>query len=90
MTQLNRRQWLGGAALAGIGALLTGVSGLDANRHALRITSSKISNVQTVGYKTSGANFSIDWSPETATPIGTRCSGRSQTLAESTRKWSPT
>jgi flagellar hook protein FlgE len=40
------------------GALLTGVSGLDANSRALSITSSNISNVNTVGYKTSGANFS--------------------------------
>src|SRR3954470_2310231 len=40
------------------GALLTGVSGLDANSRALSITSSNISNVNTVGYKTSQANFS--------------------------------
>jgi flagellar hook protein FlgE len=40
------------------GALLTGVSGLDANSRALSITSSNISNVNTVGYKTSHANFS--------------------------------
>ena len=40
------------------GALLTGVSGLDANSRALSITSSNISNVNTVGYKTSKANFS--------------------------------
>ncbi len=32
-----------------------------------------------------GANDWIDCSPETATAIGTRCSGRSQILAESTR-----
>jgi flagellar hook protein FlgE len=40
------------------GALLTGVSGLDANSRALSITSSNISNVNTVGYKTSVADFS--------------------------------
>ena len=40
------------------GALLTGVSGLDANSRALSITSSNISNVNTVGYKTSTADFS--------------------------------
>jgi flagellar hook protein FlgE len=40
------------------GALLTGVSGLDANSRALAITSSNIANVNTVGYKTSSANFS--------------------------------
>jgi len=40
------------------GALLTGVSGLDANSRALSITSSNISNVNTVGYKTTQANFS--------------------------------
>src|SRR5215470_17731841 len=40
------------------GALLTGVSGLDANSRALAITSSNIANVNTVGYKGSIANFS--------------------------------
>ncbi|HXJ01331.1 MAG TPA: flagellar hook protein FlgE [Micropepsaceae bacterium] len=40
------------------GALLTGVSGLDANSRALSVTSSNISNVNTVGYKTSTADFS--------------------------------
>ena len=40
------------------GALLTGVSGLDANSRALSITSSNIANVNTVGYKSSIANFS--------------------------------
>lgn len=40
------------------GALLTGVSGLDANSRALSITSSNIANVNTVGYKTSTADFS--------------------------------
>ncbi|HEX3485763.1 MAG TPA: flagellar hook protein FlgE [Micropepsaceae bacterium] len=40
------------------GALLTGVSGLDAQSRALSVTSSNISNVNTVGYKTSSANFS--------------------------------
>ncbi len=40
------------------GALLTGVSSLDANSRALSITSSNIANVNTVGYKTSIANFS--------------------------------
>jgi flagellar hook protein FlgE len=39
------------------GALLTGVSGLDANSRALSVTSSNIANVNTVGYKTSTANF---------------------------------
>ena len=39
------------------GALLTGVSGLDANSRALAITSSNIANVNTVGYKASVANF---------------------------------
>ncbi len=40
------------------GALLTGVSGLDANSRALSVTSSNISNVNTIGYKTSRADFS--------------------------------
>jgi flagellar hook protein FlgE len=40
------------------GALLTGVSGLDANSRALSITSSNIANVNTVGFKASTANFS--------------------------------
>lgn len=40
------------------GALLTGVSGLDANSRALSITSSNIANVNTVGYKASSADFS--------------------------------
>jgi flagellar hook protein FlgE len=40
------------------GALLTGVSGLDANSRALSVTSSNIANVNTVGYKASTANFS--------------------------------
>jgi flagellar hook protein FlgE len=40
------------------GALLTGVSGLDANSRALSVTSSNIANVNTVGYKASIANFS--------------------------------
>src|SRR3954465_4382010 len=40
------------------GALLTGVSGLDANSRALSITSSNIANVNTVGYKASTADFS--------------------------------
>src|SRR5258706_7443909 len=40
------------------GALLTGVSALDANSRALSITSSNIANVNTVGYKTSTADFS--------------------------------
>jgi flagellar hook protein FlgE len=40
------------------GALLTGVSGLDANSRALSITSSNIANVNTVGYKASSAAFS--------------------------------
>ena len=40
------------------GALLTGVSGLDANSRALSVTSSNIANVNTVGFKTSTADFS--------------------------------
>ena len=40
------------------GALLTGVSSLNANSRALSITSSNIANVNTVGYKTSIADFS--------------------------------
>jgi flagellar hook protein FlgE len=40
------------------GALRTGVSGLDANSRALALTSSNIANLNTVGYKTSSANFS--------------------------------
>ena len=40
------------------GALLTGVSGLNANGRALSITSSNIANVNTIGYKTSTADFS--------------------------------
>jgi flagellar hook protein FlgE len=40
------------------GALLTGVSGLDANSRALSVTSSNIANVNTVGYKASTAHFS--------------------------------
>jgi flagellar hook protein FlgE len=39
------------------GALLTGVSSLDANSRALSITSSNIANVNTVGFKTSTAQF---------------------------------
>ena len=40
------------------GALLTGVSALDANSRALAITSSNIANLNTTGYKTSTADFS--------------------------------
>lgn len=40
------------------GALMTGVSGLDANSTAMSIASSNIANVNTVGYKASSANFS--------------------------------
>jgi flagellar hook protein FlgE len=40
------------------GAMLTGVSALDANARALNITSSNIANVNTVGYKTSSGAFS--------------------------------
>ena len=40
------------------GALMIGVSGLDANSQALSVASSNIANVNTVGYKTSSANFS--------------------------------
>jgi flagellar hook protein FlgE len=39
------------------GALLTGVSALDANSRALSITSSNIANVNTIGYKASSADF---------------------------------
>ncbi|HEY7764406.1 MAG TPA: flagellar hook protein FlgE [Aestuariivirgaceae bacterium] len=39
------------------GALLTGVSSLNANGRALSITSSNIANVNTVGYKTNTAHF---------------------------------
>ena len=39
------------------GALLTGVSGLDANSRALSITSSNIANVNTVGFKASSSAF---------------------------------
>jgi flagellar hook protein FlgE len=37
---------------------MIGVSGLDANSKALSVASSNIANVNTVGYKTSNANFS--------------------------------
>lgn len=40
------------------GALMTGVSGLNANSKALSIASSNIANVNTIGYKTSEASFS--------------------------------
>ena len=40
------------------GALMIGVSGLNANSQALSIASSKIANVNTVGYKAANANFS--------------------------------
>src|SRR5690348_7628811 len=40
------------------GALMIGVSGLDANSQALSIASSNIANVNTVGYKAANANFS--------------------------------
>ena len=40
------------------GAMLTGVSALDANSRALNVTSSNIANVNTVGYKTSVGAFS--------------------------------
>jgi flagellar hook protein FlgE len=40
------------------GALMTGVSGLDANSTAMSIASSNIANVNTVGYKASSADFS--------------------------------
>jgi flagellar hook protein FlgE len=51
---LNRRS----SPMSLYGALLTGVSGLDANSRALSITSSNIANVNTVGYKASSAGFS--------------------------------
>ena len=40
------------------GALLTGVSGLDANSSALSVISSNISNVNTTAYKSSSSAFS--------------------------------
>jgi flagellar hook protein FlgE len=40
------------------GALLTGVSSLNANGRALSITSSNIANVNTVGYKSNTSHFS--------------------------------
>src|SRR6202789_2347922 len=40
------------------GALNIGVAGLDASSQALSVASSNIANVNTVGYKTSQANFS--------------------------------
>jgi flagellar hook protein FlgE len=39
------------------GALQTGVAGLDAQSSALSVTSSNIANVNTIGYKTSVADF---------------------------------
>jgi flagellar hook protein FlgE len=39
------------------GALLTGISGLQAQSQALSVTSSNIANVNTVGYKTTDADF---------------------------------
>jgi flagellar hook protein FlgE len=40
------------------GAMITGISGLDANSQAMSIYSSNIANVNTVGYKDVEANFS--------------------------------
>ena len=40
------------------GAMMIGVSGLDANSRALSVSSSNIANVNTVGYKASGNAFS--------------------------------
>ena len=40
------------------GAMLTGISGLDANSQAMSIYSSNIANVNTVGYKDVTSNFS--------------------------------
>jgi flagellar hook protein FlgE len=40
------------------GALMVGVSGLDANSEALSVASSNIANVNTVGYKAASTNFS--------------------------------
>ena len=40
------------------GALFTGVSALDAQSSAMSVISNNISNVNTVGYKSSSANFS--------------------------------
>jgi flagellar hook protein FlgE len=64
------------------GALLTGVSGLDANSRALAITSSNIANVNTVGYKTSVANFSTflasTGQPNAVTPSSVQVSSSQQ------------
>ena len=40
------------------GAMMIGVSGLDANSRALSVSSSNIANVNTIGYKASGNAFS--------------------------------
>jgi len=60
------------------GALITGVSSLNANGKALSITSSNIANVNTVGYKTSTANFSTflasTGNPEIVTPSSVQVS----------------
>jgi flagellar hook protein FlgE len=68
------------------GALLTGVSGLDANSRALAITSSNIANVNTVGYKTSTANFSTflaaTGKPDAVTPSSVQVSASQQLTAQ--------
>lgn len=55
------------------GALFTGVSSLSANSRALGITSNNIANVNTVGYKSSQAQFSTILASTTA--AGTFSSG---------------
>jgi flagellar hook protein FlgE len=60
------------------GALITGVSSLNANGKALSVTSSNIANVNTVGYKTSTANFSTflasTGNPNVVTPYSVQVS----------------
>lgn len=48
------------------GAMLTGVSALDANSRALSVTSSNIANVNTTGYKTTSSQFSTYLSGSTS------------------------
>ena len=60
------------------GALITGVSSLNANGKALSVTSSNIANVNTVGYKSSTANFSTflasTGNPKVVTPSSVQVS----------------
>jgi flagellar hook protein FlgE len=44
--------------MSSYGAMMIGVSGLDANSRALSVASSNIANVNTIGYKASGNAFS--------------------------------